>query len=49
MYPAGMAGSLAKDWIDDLKKKNNKYLQEFKIAIKMRKKYEYGIAVLLMK
>ncbi len=34
MYPAGIAGSLAKDWIDDLKKKNNKYLQEFKIAIK---------------
>ncbi|MDD6712298.1 MAG: hypothetical protein PUE27_09490 [Sharpea porci] len=49
MYPAGIAGFLAKDWIDDLKKKNNKYLQEFKIAIKMRKKYEYGIAVLLMK
>ncbi|MCR5785827.1 MAG: DUF1835 domain-containing protein, partial [Eubacterium sp.] len=34
MYPAGIAGSLAKEWIDDLKKKNNKYLQEFKIAIK---------------
>ncbi|MCR5421008.1 MAG: DUF1835 domain-containing protein [Lachnospiraceae bacterium] len=37
MYPAEIHGSLAKDWIDDLKKKNQRYLTELKTAIKNEK------------
>ncbi len=34
MYPAEKHGNLANDWVDDLKKRNRKYLDELKAAIK---------------
>ncbi len=37
MYPAGIHGSLVKDWIDDLKKRNQRSLTELKTAIKNEK------------